>query len=101
MQPRHIALATLVALIWGVNFILIDVALESFPPILLAGLRFLFASLPVLFLPRPRVSWPRMIAIGSTLFLGQYALLFSGMANGMPPGLASIVIQIQVFITIL
>ena len=42
-----------------------------------------------------------MVAIGSTLFVGQYALLFTGMANGMPPGLASIILQIQVFLTIL
>jgi O-acetylserine/cysteine efflux transporter len=101
VQPRHVALAILVAFIWGLNFVLIDVALVSFPPILLAALRFVLASLPVLFLPRPKVPWRRMVAIGSTLFVGQYALLFTGMANGMPPGLASIILQIQVFLTIL
>src|SRR5436853_4402609 len=101
MQPRHIALAILVTFIWGVNFVLIEVALVSFPPILLVALRFGLAALPALFLPRPQVPWPRMVAIGLTLFLGQYALLFTGMANGMPPGLASIVLQIQVFLTIM
>ncbi|HEY4909279.1 MAG TPA: EamA family transporter, partial [Methylomirabilota bacterium] len=43
----------------------------------------------------------RMVAIGSTLFVGQYGLLFTGMANGMPPGLASIVVQTQALFTIL
>jgi O-acetylserine/cysteine efflux transporter len=54
MSPRHIALATLVAFIWGVNFVLIDVALVSFPPILLVALRFTLAALPVLFCRGPR-----------------------------------------------
>ena len=101
MQPRHVALAILVTFIWGLNFVLIDVALVSFPPLLLAALRFALAALPILFLPRPQVPLRRMVAIGSTLFVGQYALLFTGMANGMPPGLASIILQIQVFLTIL
>ena len=101
MQPRHLALALLVALIWGVNFVVITVGLGDFPPLLLAALRFTVASLPVLFLPRPRLSWPFMIAVGATLFVGHYAFLFPAMAVGMPPGLASITLQIQAFFTII
>ena len=41
-----------------------------------------------------------LIAIGATLFVGQFALLFPAMAVGMPPGLASIALQVQAFITI-
>lgn len=101
MKPQHIALALLVAVIWGVNFTVVTIALGSFPPLLLAALRFAIAALPALFLPRPKVPWPRFLALGATLFLGQFGLLFIGMAIGLPPGLASVTLQSQVFLTIL
>lgn len=101
MKPQHIALALLVAMIWGVNFTVVTIALGSFPPLLLAALRFTIAALPALFLPRPKVPWPRFLALGATLFLGQFGLLFIGMAIGLPPGLASVTLQSQVFLTIL
>ncbi len=100
MQPRHIALAVLLACVWGVNFVFIRLALTDFPPLLLAALRFALAALPVAVLPKPAVAWRTLIAIGGTLFVGQFALLFPAMAVGMPPGLASIGLQVQAFITI-
>ena len=100
MQPRHIALAAVLAFVWGLNFVFIRLALTDFPPLLLAALRFALASLPVLVLPKPPVPWRTLIAIGATLFVGQFGLLFPAMAVGMPPGLASIALQVQAFITI-
>jgi O-acetylserine/cysteine efflux transporter len=94
-------LALLVAAIWGINFTVISIGLGSFPPLLLAALRFVVAALPALILPRPNVAWPRFLTIGLTLFLGQFALLFMGMAIGLPAGLASVTLQSQAFLTIL
>lgn len=101
MRPLHIALAAMVAAIWGFNFVVIKVGLQSFPPILLTALRFAVAALAVFFLPRPELSWPRLIAIAVPLFVGQYIFLFSGMTLGMPPGLASVLAQVQAFFTML
>jgi len=101
VKPRHILLALLVAAIWGINFSIIRIGLGSFPPLLLAALRFVIAAIPALFLPRPAVPWGRFVSIGLTLFFGQFALLFTGMALGMPAGLASVVLQSQAFLTIL
>lgn len=54
MTPLHVALAVLVAFIWGVNFTFIAWALESFPPLMLTALRFFFTAVPlVLFLKPP------------------------------------------------
>ncbi len=100
MKPRHIALAALLAVFWGLNFVFIRLALTDFPPLLLATLRFAFAALPVVVLPKPPVPWRTLIIIGTTLFVGQFGLLFPAMAVGMPPGLASIALQVQAFITI-
>lgn len=101
MDRRHILLALLVAAIWGVNFTVISIGLGSFPPLLLASVRFAIAAAPALLLPRPAMPWWRLIAISSTLFLGQFALLFSSMSVGMPAGLASVTLQSQAFLTIL
>ena len=101
MKPGHALLALLVAAVWGFNFVVIRAGLEDLPPLLLVVLRFVVAVLPLPFLPRPAVSWPRMLAIGATLFTGQFALLFTGMAVGMPPGLASVTLQAQAFFTML
>lgn len=101
MPVRHIALAVLVTAIWGFNFVVIRLGLGSVPPLLLAALRFVVAALPVLFLARPNVPRLRMMAIGMTLFVGQFAFLFPAMKLGMPPGLASVTLQSQAFLTIL
>lgn len=100
MQPIHLLLALGVALIWGVNFVVIAWGLTELPPLLLAALRFALAATPAFFLPRPKLSWPTMIAIAAALFVGHYAFLYPGMALGMPPGLASIALQVQAFFTI-
>jgi O-acetylserine/cysteine efflux transporter len=100
LQPIHLLLALGVALIWGVNFVVIAWGLTELPPLLMAALRFAFAALPAFFLPRPKLSWPTMIAIAGALFVGHYAFLYPAMAVGMPPGLASIALQVQAFFTI-
>jgi O-acetylserine/cysteine efflux transporter len=99
MRLREIMLAFAVVVIWGVNFTVIRVGLGSFPPLLLAALRFAVAALPAVFLPRPKVPLGRFMFIGTVLFLGQFALLFISMKVGMPAGLASVVIQSQAFLT--
>ena len=102
MKPAHIGLALLTAALWGFNFVMIRVGLDSgLPPLLMATLRFVVVAIPALWLPRPKIPAGRMIAIGMTLFVGQFALLFTGMAAGMPPGLASVTQQSQAFLTAL
>ncbi|WP_237151960.1 EamA family transporter [Oryzibacter oryziterrae] len=101
MPLRHILLAVMVTAVWGFNFVVIRLGLGTVPPLLLAALRFVVASLPVFFLPRPKVPLWRMLAIGMTLFVGQFAFLFPAMKLGMPPGLASVTLQSQAFFTIL
>jgi O-acetylserine/cysteine efflux transporter len=100
MHPRHILLAVVLSVFWGLNFVVMKVGLHGFPPIFMAAVRFFLAALPALFLPRPAVSWKMLMALSATLFVGQFAFSYPGMALGMPPGLMSIVLQIQAFITI-
>ena len=102
MPLSHIFLALLVTLIWGVNFVVIKVGLEDFPPLLFCALRFALAALPLLFLrgPLPAPGW-RILQIGVLLGVVKFGLLFVGMHLGMPAGLSSLVLQSQVFFTVL
>lgn len=98
---RHGLLALAVVAVWGTNFVVIKVALAALPPLLLAVLRFAFALLPAAsFLPRPPVPLKKLAAYGVLIGAGQFGLLYLAINGHIAPGLASLVIQIQVFFTI-
>lgn len=102
MRSRHVLLATLIAALWGFNFVPIKVALDDFPPLLMAALRFTAAAVPAVFLVRrPPVAARWFVLIGVPLGVGQFGLLFIGMSMGMPAGLASVVLQVQAIFTAL
>lgn len=96
----HFLLALVVVAVWGTNFVVIRVGLEDLPPLLFAALRFALACLPALFLPRPRLPWRSLALYGLFIGAGQFGLLFIAMNGHISPGLASLVIQVQVFFTI-
>lgn len=98
---RHLLFALAVVSIWGCNFIAIKLALSELPPLLLCAVRFVFVAFPaVFFLPRPAVPARQLVVYGLTMFAGQFGFLFLGMKLGMPAGLASLVLQVQVFVTL-
>ena len=92
MKPFHIVLATIVAVIWGVAFVVSKVGLEGFTPPQLTVLRFMVAGIAAIWLPRPRISWESLIFVGLTLFTGQFLLQFFGISKGMPAGLTAVVV---------
>lgn len=106
MTPRHSALALLVAVLWGVNFVAIDLGLHPsgapMPPLLFVAMRFALVVFPcIFFIRRPDVSWRAIIGVGLFMSAGQFGLLYLAMALGMPAGLASLVLQAQVLLTVL
>jgi O-acetylserine/cysteine efflux transporter len=101
MAPRHSLLALVVVLLWGVNFVVLDEGLEGVPPLLFLALRFVIVALPCLVLPRPSIPWRDIVLIGGFLSLGQFSLLYLSLHLGMPPGLASLLLQTQVVLTAL
>lgn len=100
MTPAHTALAILVAALWGIAFVVSKIGLAHFSPAQLTALRFLVAAVAVLWLPRPKISWWSLLAIGLTLFTGQFLLQFFGMASGMPAGMTAVVVQTQALFTV-
>ena len=98
---RHFLLALAVVCVWGTNFVVIKLALGQLPPLLFAALRFSLALVPALFfLPRPKVNWRNLARYGLLIGVGQFGLLYVAMNGHISPGIASLVVQIQVFFTI-
>ena len=101
LSLRHFLLALAVVAVWGSNFVVIKLALGQMPPLLFATLRFLMVVVPMVFLiPRPAVPWRNLAGYGLLIGVGQFGLLFVAMNGHISPGLASLVIQVQVFFTI-
>jgi O-acetylserine/cysteine efflux transporter len=97
----HILLAIAVVAVWGTNFVVIRWALDDLPPLTFATLRFTFALLPAaFFLKRPPVAWRHLAAYGVLIGFGQFGMLYIAMNGHISPGLASLVVQSQVFFTI-
>ena len=100
MRMRDMGLAVLTSVIWGFAYVTYRFGLESFSPAQLTVMRFLFACLPVFFVPRPKIAWPMIVLIGLILFAGQFLLLMLAYALDMPAGLGSVTQQTQAVFTV-
>lgn len=98
---RHAALALAVVAVWGSNFVVMKWALAHFTPLWLATLRFALAALPLLAFARPAAPLRWVAAYGLLIGCGQFGLLFLALQSSISPGLASLVVQSQVFFTLL
>lgn len=97
----HFLLALAVMFIWGTNFVIMRIGLEVLPPLLMAALRFTFVFFPMaFFLPRPQVSWGRLASYGTLVGALQFGLLLVALEEDISPGIASVMVQAQVFFTI-
>ena len=102
MHLSHLALAFLVIVIWGFNFVVIRVGLNGIPPLFLAFLRFFLVSFPaIFFLKRPKVPFRKIVVFGLVMFALQFSLFFVGMSDGVSPGLAALLMQLHIFFSVL
>jgi drug/metabolite transporter (DMT)-like permease len=87
-------------MLWGGNFVAVRVALDYLDPYLLTALRFAFVATVI-----PFVGWPT-VPLSSLLFyatcsgIGQYMLSTVAIQLGLSPGLAALLMQFQVFISL-
>lgn len=99
MPPRDLALVFCVILAWGSNFTAMKLALDEIPPLLFVGLRFVILIPLIAFFPRP-APWRAIIAVGLLINMGQFGFLFAAMRADVTAGLASLILQSQVPLTI-
>ena len=100
MKPVDVCIALMVAIIWGLAFVASRIALDEFSPELMTALRFAIAAVPCLFIRKPKIKWPLLIAISLTLFVVQFLAQAYGIKHGVPVGLTSVIVQSQALFTI-
>lgn len=101
MPTSHRLLALSAALCWGLNIIAIHASLEHFPPLFLAGMRFLLLAVPaVLCIPWPGVRIRHLLGFGLGTGTVQFVGLYLGMAAGLPAGVASLVLTCAAPLTV-
>ncbi len=87
--------------LWGFNFAFIRLGLNQFPPLMMCSVRFFLAAIPaIFFVKRPRIRLELLLSYGLVMFVLQFGFLFSAIRYGMPAGLASLVMQFQIFFTV-
>ena len=102
LRARDLLAALVVVVLWGVNFVAMKWGLRSFSPFQLGAARYLCAALPLVLLVRPpRMHWRWVLLFGLFQGVGQFGFLFIGLKVGMTAGLASVLLQTQVFFTAL
>ena len=102
MSRIQTALAVLVPLLWGLQFVLIKIGLQTFPPLFFVGLRFTAVAVVLLpFVGRPtRRELVPMLAI-SVFFGGlNFGLTFVGLGQGLV-GVSSVANQLSIPFAIL
>ncbi|MFC3034348.1 EamA family transporter [Pseudoalteromonas fenneropenaei] len=102
MKINEYLLAILVTAIWGWNFSIIKLGLGTLDPFMLAGLRFLFCALPLIFfVQKPNTSLKAMIFYGVLFGTGVWGMVNVGVYLGVSAGVASLLLQFSAFFTII
>ncbi len=102
MSVKDILLAIFVTFIWGVNFSIIKIGIDSIDPFILAELRFSLSALPLIFfVKRPDVEFKYLISYGLLFGIGLWGFAFLGIYFGMSAGLSSLVVQMGTFTTVI
>ena len=102
MSIKDSLIALAVVLLWGVNFFFIRLGLTEMTPMVLGMLRFMLVVFPaILLIRKPDVPWRWLMLYGLVISFGQFSLMFTAIAVGMPTGLTALVLQAQAFFTVL
>jgi len=102
LSLKDTLLVLLVVTLWGISFTIIKLGLEHLPPFLFSAMRFLLAAIPaIFFIPFPSQYWREVLMIGILLGVFKFSCLFLALDGHMNAGMASVLLQAQVFMTIL
>lgn len=101
-SARDLVAALAVILIWGLNFVAMKIGLRELSPMQLGAARYFFAAIPLVLLVRkPSLPWGWVLGYGLVQGIGQFGLLFLALHVGMTAALASVLMQMQVFFTVI
>ncbi|WP_333909038.1 EamA family transporter [Xenophilus arseniciresistens] len=101
MSALDLTCALSAVVLWGLNFVAMKYGMRDFTAFQLGALRYIAAVIPLIFfVRRPSVSGSRVLLFGLAQ-LGQFGFLFVALQMGMTSALASVLMQVQVFFTVI
>jgi O-acetylserine/cysteine efflux transporter len=101
-DAKDYSMALCIVIFWGLAFVAMKLGLRSFTAFQLGAGRYFFAAVPLIFfVPRPKLPLRWILFYSLVTGLGQFGLLFVALHVGMTAGLASVLMQTQVFFTAL
>jgi O-acetylserine/cysteine efflux transporter len=101
MPGRSLLLVLLPAAAWGANFVVVKIGSQFFSALGLTSLRFLLIGLAVFYFGWPKLALRIVLLYALVSALGQYTLSTLAIYLGLSAGLASLVMQSQVFFGVL
>jgi drug/metabolite transporter (DMT)-like permease len=102
MRYRDLVIAISVMIVWGLNFSVIKLAVGEADPMLIAALRFTFATLPaIFFVKKPKVKLGYLMSYGLLFAIGVWGMATWSIEAGLSAGMASVLLQTNVFIAVI
>lgn len=102
MNFKDLSLVIFVMILWGANFSFIKIGLYEIDSLVLAALRFLLCSIPLIFFVKKPDSSQKVLLIYSFLFgFGLWGISNYAIQNGAPPGVTSLILQFSPLFTII
>ena len=100
MKFHHICIALLVALLFGLNATVVKIGIQTLDPLMYTAWRYVAVWPLLFFIPRPKISWKNFLFVSATVG-GTGALCSVILYLGIGPGIAGVLLNTQVFFTIL
>lgn len=102
MKLRDFGLLFALMALWGLNFSVIKLGVNSVHPLVLTALRFSFAVFPLIFfIKKPDVPWRYLIAYGLSFGVGVWGLTTLSIGAGVSAGMASLLLDMSVVSSLL
>jgi len=102
MKLRDFGLLFALMALWGLNFSVIKLGVNSVHPLVLTALRFSFAVFPLIFfVKKPDVPWRYLIAYGLSFGVGVWGLTTLSIGAGVSAGMASLLLDMSIVSSLL
>ncbi|NVK75934.1 MAG: EamA family transporter [Oceanospirillaceae bacterium] len=102
MKLRDFGLLFALMALWGLNFSVIKLGVNSVHPLVLTALRFSLAVFPLIFfIKKPDVPWRYLIAYGLSFGVGVWGLTTLSIGAGVSAGMASLLLDMSVVSSLL
>lgn len=100
MKWRDYVIASACAILWGLTFPIIKGVSDFVPAVFLTSCRFLVIAFAVFFIPFPSIGILRYFSFSFLFGCGQYLLSTLSIYFGLSAGVASVIMQTQIFVTL-